>query len=393
VNQELIQFILDHEHDDIGKLLLKHKEILGFPASFVADQINGRKRAKEKLPTWYAHPSIIYPPQQNLEQCSSEITASFKCDFIVRASSKGHIRNEALIDLTGGFGIDTFCFSRIFNRVVHVEPDDKLSHMAEENFKALGVTNVVCTQQTATDFLATLHEQADWIYLDPSRKSNGKKLVKLSDCQPDVIQLLHALWSKTNQILIKASPLIDIKEGIRQLSQTAHVLIVSVNNECKEVLFHLRKDFTEEPTIEAINIQDNKQDSFSFRFSTEENVSSNFSTPLNFLYEPNVSILKGGAFKTIGVEFGLKKIALNTHFYTSEKPVDKFPGRIFSVLGDISEHSVLLPTRCANVISRNHPLTPEEIKKKFKLKDGGDRYVLAFSGEQKKYILIAERIQ
>ena len=386
---EWIQYLLEHEHDDPIKILLSKKEIHGYSAEFIANQIDCRKRAKDKLPTWYANPQIVYPHKYNIEQCSSETTAKFKGDFISKVSNS----NSSLIDLTGGFGVDSFFLAKNFKKIVHVEPNENLCHLAQENHERLGRRNIEYSNQTAEKFLNDFLGQVDCIYIDPSRKAQGKKLVKLSDCEPDVTWLLPSVWTKTDQILIKTAPLLDLKEGLRQLPNTAHVLVVSVNNDCKEVLFHLQRDFIEEPKIICVNIQSQQEECFEFLLSEEANAASTFSEPKAFLYEAHASILKAGAFKKLGQEFGLSKLAVNTHLYTSDKKLTEFPGRVFKILGDLSAQTTLLPNNKANVISRNHPLSPDEIKKKYKLKDGGERYVLAFSGEKKKYLLVAERIK
>lgn len=385
---ELSRFLLEHEHDDPIKILLSKKNILGYPAEFIANQLDCRKRAKDKLPAWYANAEVIYPPKQNLEQCSSEIAAKAKADFI-----QAFGLNKILVDLTGGFGIDSFYFSKIFKKVIHVERNAKLCELAEENHKRLGVKNLEYANQTAEVFLQSLATPVDWIYLDPSRKSEGKKVVKLSDCEPDVTQLLPSILAKTGQILLKTAPLLDIKEGLKQLPGTRTVLIVSVSNECKEVLFHVEKNFNDEPRIECLNLHAGIDERFSFQFSEEALASSTFSEPLEFIYEPNASVLKAGAFKKIGNAFGLSKLAVSTHLYTHRDQLTNFPGRVFKVAGDISQQSNLLPDGKANIISRNHPLSPDEIKKKYKLKDGGNRFVLAFSGEKKKYLLVADRLK
>jgi THUMP domain-like len=186
--------------------------------------------------------------------------------------------------------------------------------------------------------------------------------------------------------------LLDITEGLKQLPHVANVVVVSVNNDCKEVLFHLQKDFAGEPDIACINLKSNDE-GFEFQFSDEQSAASAFSEPKNYLYEPNASILKSGAFRIVGKHFQLNKLAVSTHLYTSEQANLHFPGRVFKIVGDLSAQAQLLPDGKANVLSRNHPLSPDDIKKKYKLKDGGERYVLAFSGEKKKYILVTDRVK
>ncbi len=390
MSQTLIDFILTHENDEVPKLLLKHKEILGYPASFVANQINGRKRAKGKLPTLYSNLAVIYPPHQNLEQCSSEVTAQFKCEVVSRASSSllADKYNKAILaDLTGGFGIDSFFFAAVFSKVYHVEPDIDLYHLAKKNFTLLNVQNIEHINSTAVTFLSSTSTQLEWLYLDPSRKSNGKKIVKLTDSQPDVVMLLPLLYAKANNILIKTSPLLDLKAGMLQLPGTKEIFVISVGNECKEVLFRLEKGWSSEPEIVCVNLASNEKIPFSFRFSEEAATDSAFSDPLTFVYEPNTSILKAGAFKTVAKAYNLFKISTNTHIYTSHKLLPDFPGRIFQIQSALSAtHG-----RTFNIISRNHPLSADEIKRKYKLNDGGEKYLLAFSGQSKKYMLVAER--
>jgi hypothetical protein len=386
MSPELVQFIQQHEHDDPAQLVLKHKEILGYPAAFVANQLDCRKRAKEKLPSWYANPHIEYPLKQNLEQCSSEATAEYK-----RTLLKSHTHDSLIgIDLTGGFGVDAFFLSRLGGNIIHVEPNENLSALARFNHEQLDTRNILHHTQRAEDFLQHFTREADWIYIDPSRKAEGKKVFRLSDCEPNVVELLPTLWSKTNTILIKAAPLLDIKEGLKQLPNTAQVHVVSVRNECREVLFLLRKNYVHEPEIKAIDLSTNDAPFVSMQQEAE--AKTLYAEPQEFLYEPNASILKAGAFKQVAVRFGLSKLAIHTHVYTHSDLVPQFPGRVFKVLGDVSAKELLLPDHKANVIVRNHPLTPDAIKKKYKLKDGGERYVLAFSGTQKKYLIVAERL-
>ncbi len=392
MNQTIIDFILTHENDEVPKLLLQHKEILGYPASFVANQINGRQRAKRKLPTWYSIPAIVYPPQQNLEQCSSEVTAQFKCEVVSRASSSllaDKYHKATLADLTGGFGVDSFFFGAVFSKVYHVEPDVDLHHLAKKNFELLKAQNIEHLHSTAEAFLSSTSTQLDWLYLDPSRKSNGKKIVKLTDSQPDVVMLLPLLYSKANNILIKTSPLLDLKAGMHQLPGTKEIFVFSVGNECKEVLFRLEKGWSAEPEIVCVNLHSNEKELFSFRFSEEAAADSAFSEPLTFVYEPSTSILKAGAFKTIAKAYNLFKISINTHFYTGHKLLPDFPGRVFQIQSALSATA----GTTFNIISRNHPLSADEIKKKFKLKDGGEKYLLAFSRQVKKYLLVANRIK
>ena len=385
MNEQLIEFILTHENEDVEKLILKHKEILGYSTAFVANQINGRRKAKNKLPTWYSNPKIIYPPQQNLEQSSSEAAAEFKVQII-----KGEGSGKTVADLTGGYGVDTFFFSKELHSVWYVEPNVELLELARSNHGLLNATNIQHANARAEQFLNT-DLKFDWIYLDPSRRSHARKVFKLKDCEPDVVSLFPRAFNKSDNILIKTSPLLDLKEGIRQLPHTLKVYVVSVDNECKEVLFLLNAGFSGEPQIICVNLP-NQTQNFEFTFKEEDSTIVEFDNPLQFIYEPNASILKAGAFKTIAGQCGLKKIAPNTHLYTGVW-IENFPGRVFRQVDVLRNPKTQIPGGKVNIISRNHPLSPDQIKKKFKLQDGGNRYLLAFAGIKKKYLVLADRLK
>ena len=228
--------------------------------------------------------------------------------------------NQALLDLTGGFGVDSFFFSKIAKEVHFVEPNNNLLEVAKHNHHVLGATNLHYYNSTAEKFLDSLSSamKFDMLYVDPSRRSKGgQKVFSLSQCEPDLIKLQHKIWQFTDNLLIKTSPLLDIKLGIKELPHVKKVYVISVHNECKEVLFYCEKNFLSEPSIVAINLDD-EESSFSFSFSDEEKAEVQYEDPLVYLYEPNASILKAGAFKSIGARFGIYKLHPNTHIYTSD---------------------------------------------------------------------------
>jgi 16S rRNA G966 N2-methylase RsmD len=387
LREDLQHYLLEHEHDDERELVLKHKTLYGVATSLLAEQLRGRKKAKEKLPLFYNTKNIIYPPQLNLEQSSSEVTAKFKSSLV---------SGQKLADLTGGFGVDAYFFSEKFDRVHYVEPDDQLCEIVEHNTKTLRATNITIHHQTAEEFLSAL-DRSDVVYIDPSRRKGSAKIVKLSDCSPDITALQSAILKKSLSLLVKTSPLIDLQQGLRELHNVSDVYIVSVNNECKEVLF-LCGRMTTEPVIHTVNLLPRgDQQIFDFTFPQERLITSGFSEPKTYLYEPNASILKGGAFKSIAAPFSVTKISTNTHLYTSEQFVNDFPGRVFKVDAllkpDAASVALALPERKANILTRNYPLTPDQLKKKLKLTDGGDHYILAFSGQKEKYVVLAKRLK
>ncbi len=390
INSQLQQFIIAHEYDDEKALVLKHKTIHGIPSSVIADQIVGRRKAKIKIPTFVTTSNIIYPPGINLEQCSSEATAIFKSN---------QVKGKVLADLTGGLGIDTFFMSKRFDSTHYIETNNKILEIAKHNHKQLGVSSIQYHNQTSESFLANTDLYFDLIYIDPSRRIIGnQKVFKLSDCEPNVVALQDTIFHKSNRLLVKNSPWLDIQQGLKELQFVKKVFIVSFENECKEVLFFAEKNFAGEPVMETINLfSNNPADSYSFYFSDERKTEIGFSKPETYLYEPNASILKAGAFKSIGHHFGLKKIHPSTHLYTSRNLIEFFPGRVFKIEGYVkperSSVKLFFSENKANITTRNYPLSPDQIKKKTGLNDGGEKYLIGFSGEKEKYLACAHRIK
>ena len=402
LRQELQEFIRQHEADDYKKLLLKHGTILGVAFSLIADQISGRRKAKLKLPSWYQTKNIIYPPSVNLEQCSSEATAKFKVEIVKQ--NPGDSFNKA-VDLTGGFGVDSFFLSSAFKEVHYVEPDENLVEITRHNHKTLQapdiqhpVSSIQHHHTTAEQFLNTTSNHFDLIYIDPSRRSKGnQKIFRLADCVPDITLLQDVIFEKTETLLVKASPMLDLQQGIKELKHVAKVFVVAVDNECKEVLFLCRKGHLTEPIIEAIDLKSSRNQallSFDFLASEEKNATPEFSNPLHYLYEPNAALLKAGAFKLVAQRFEVKKLQRNTHLYTSDKLIGDFPGRIFELMESVKPDKKLtkkFSTVYANILVRNYPLTVDEIKTKTGLKEGGELYLICFSGEIAKFAFIAKR--
>lgn len=395
-SKEVQLYIREHEHTDEKALVLKHSTLFGLPTSALAEQIQGRKRAKEKIPLLYSANGIIYPPSLNLEQCSSEETGRYKTEILKKIFR--HDQRIRCADLTGGFGVDSFFFSQIFKLTEYIEPDEKLLKIVQHNHQQLGCTNILYHNTRAEHFLEESKEPFDLIFLDPSRRTTGnKKVFKFSDGQPDVKSLLPLLFSKTNYLLLKASPLIDIQAGILDLAHVKTVYIVSVNNECKEVLFLCVRETHNEPLIHSINIQHKMTHVFSFTRIQENQADVSFSEPLTYLYEPNASILKSGAFKLMSTTFGLDKLHPNTHLYTSHEVREDFPGRIFKILSGVKPDTKsvrpFFTAGKANVITRNFPMTADALKRKVRLKDGGDKYLIACSSKKSKHIMVADRIK
>ncbi len=387
------EFIKQHAQDDEQQLLLKHKTIFDIPASIIAWQISGRKKAKTKIPFYYNSLNIVYPPGINLEQSSSEETAVFKASIL----SEYLPAKNTLIDLTGGFGVDSFFFSKIFNHVKYLEPNAELLGYAKHNHKVLSAENIEHINSTAEDFLNSFTAQVDCFFIDPSRRTNSnQKVFRLAECEPNIVALHPQIFEHSKNLLVKAAPLLDLQQGLLELKTVKDVWVVSVKNEVKELLFLCEKDFQAEPLITAVNLSSDHK-AFSFKLSDEKISKPDFFDPLSYLYEPNASILKAGAFKIVAQQFSLKKLHPSTHLYTSNILVSDFPGRIFRVDGflkaDAKSAKVLFPESKANVITRNYPLTPDELKKKLKLQDGGEKYLIGCSGEKQKFLIAATRLK
>ncbi|MBX2940963.1 MAG: class I SAM-dependent methyltransferase [Cyclobacteriaceae bacterium] len=388
--KDIQRFISDHEKEDETLLVLKHKEILGLAAAEIAQQIAGRRKAKTKLPLYYNTKNIIYPPKLNLEQSSSEKTAQFK---------SGIQSGKLAVDLTGGFGIDSYFLSKNFKEVIQIEPNEALLQIAKHNHCILSTNNIEHLCTTAEEFLNTNNDHFDLLYIDPSRRNNAnRKVFKFSECSPNVVSLLTLLIKRSKSVLIKASPLIDIKQGLSELGHFSKVVIVGFDNECKEVLFLIDKTKAE-PIVEVVDLSERNEKSalFSFSLSEERKAEVSYDEPSTFIYEPTAMILKAGAFKLTAKRFNLKKLAPNTHLYTTDKVIPNFPGRVFRIESLLksdskSVHAVLKEGQ-ANIISRNYPLSPSQIKKKLRIKDGGDKFIIGFSGVNKKYLVLAVRVK
>jgi 16S rRNA G966 N2-methylase RsmD len=383
-------FIQNHLNEDATKLLLKL-----LPAKrWLAEQIIARQKIKLKLPTWYNNPTVIFPVSLSLEQSSSEITAQHKADLV---------SGKLLIDATGGLGVDTYYFAKRFDKVIYVEQNADLVQAARYNFEQLGATNIECICSESIDFLSHFTEKIDWIYLDPARRSATQKRVhQLADCEPDIAKNVELLFQQSNNILLKASPILDIKQAIEELQSVQKVHVVAVENECKEILFELVKSVYKVQNLinvvqtQTVNYRKEIQ-SFDFGLEQEQKTIVQFSNPLRFLYEPNVAILKAGAFKSVGSRFGLSKIALHSHLYTSTELIRGFPGRIFEIIDTVkADYQYLesyLSNRKANLTVRNFPIGAEELRKKLKLKDGGDVYLFATTlHNNDKRIVICRKI-
>jgi len=366
---------------DITTLILAGSPFEDITAQELAQQIIGRQKATQKLPTWFSKMRIYYPPKLNLEQTSSEVTAFYKSNLV---------SGDTLIDLTGGFGIDDYFFSKTIKHVTHCEINEELSALARHNFKILETTNIVCEIGNGLDILKKI-DTIDWIYIDPSRRNDSKgKVFFLEDCLPDVPGHLNFLFAKTSNLLIKTSPLLDITVGIRSLQYVKEVHVIAVSNEVKELLWVIEKEYLGDCKIKTVNISKKETQEFSFFLQEEAQKPPVLESPKTFLYEPNAAILKSGGFLSIGAYFKLKKLHQHTHLYTSDQKID-FPGRRFEIVNIFPYHKKNMARAGiskANITIRNFPESVVNIRKKHKINDGGQTYLFFTTDKDNKRIVL-----
>lgn len=386
-----IEFIKKQIQTDPNALLLAAKKYPDMDIPFVVDQITCRKQIKDKLPTWYANYDLYFPAKITTEQCSSEQTASYK-----QRLASGNIA----CDMTGGLGIDTYYISRNFEKFFYLERYEAYCDAARHNFNVLGASNIDVLNGDSIQLLNDL-PSLDLIYVDPARRSDcNKRLYDLSECEPNVVDLAPILLSKAKKLIVKVSPMADIHRCIELIPQVKRIHVLSVRNECKELL--LEVDSTEESKdveIVCVNFPVTGEQSFSFFFNAEKSAPLNVvNTVHKYLYEPNASILKAGAFKSVATQFGIKKLHQHSHLYTSSELITDFPGRIFEVIEVDGFSKKWLQTASkqigqANLTTRNFPMTVAEIRKRSKLQEGGSLYLFATTlSDDQKVIVSCEKL-
>lgn len=387
LNTGVQDFINKNLLSDIMSVLLSKPIFEGIGQKELAEQIEAKKKCREKLPTWFNAPNIYYPNKLNIEQTSSELTAEYKSQLV---------HGKSLIDLTGGMGVDSYYFARKVLKVFHCEINLGLSNIASHNFKILGQKNITCIPEDGIDFLMRSDHNFDWAYIDPSRRSDKKgKVFLLEDCLPNVPGHLASIFKKTSNILLKTSPLLDIKMGVQALGFVKDIFVVAVQNDVKELLFVLEKGYSGPIQITAANIKPNKIDEFTFSLESEPLTNCNYALPSIYLYEPNAAILKSGGFRSVAQAHGVQKLHVNSHLYSSENLVE-FPGRRFKIQQVLPYSKKTLKTLSfskANITIRNFPISVAEIRKKHKIKEGGDHYLFFTQDlEENLIVLVCSKI-
>lgn len=366
LTQVVQDFINQNISANITQLALQKNPFPETNWTVILQQIAAKQKAITKLPSWFKTPNIYYPSKVSVEQTSSEKTARYKSDLI---------SGKNLIDLSGGFGVDDFYFAQRFLNVTHCEIDIDLSKIVQHNFEQLGVSNIECISGDSEVTLTNLNKSFDWLYIDPSRRNEAKgKVFMLKDCLPNVPEKLDFYYRFTSNLMIKTAPILDITAGLSELQNVKAIHIVALENEVKELLWIIEKDWIGNPKITTINLTKEKTETFSFEWNSV--AVAEYSEPKTYLYEPNAAIMKSGGFDWISVQFKLKKLHPHSHLYTSDTLIE-FPGRVFAIDQIVPYNKTemkLLGNQKANITIRNFPDTVENIRKKWKINDGGNCY-------------------
>ena len=381
LHTEIQDFITNNLTSDISKLLFKGSPFTDITIQEIVEQIEAKKKSKKKLPTWFNTSSIYYPNKLNIEQTSSEITAAYKAKLV---------KGNSLIDLTGGFGVDAYYFSQSFKKVVHCEHNNILSAIAKHNFNELGIQNIEVIPTDGINYLKKQQNNYDCIYLDPSRRNGIKgKVILLQDYEPNILKQLETLFRFSDIILMKASPMLDITSALNKLYFVKEIHVVAVENEVKELLFLIEKRFNNTITLKTVNVKKDYVERFDAIYPPQQN--TDFSLPKKYLYEPNSAILKAGLFNEVSHQLKIYKLHINSHLCTSSKLI-KFPGRCFKIEmqlpynpKEIKKHT---PSLKANITTRNFPETVAQIRKKTKLKDGGENFLFFTTDINDKHIVL-----
>lgn len=380
ISPETSCFICKNRHKDVRQLALQASKYPDVNMAEAVVQIAGWQIAEKKIPLWAQTEGVRYPQHLSMEQCSSEVTARYKASLV---------KGDSFADLTAGLGVDFSFIARNFNQADYVERQEVLCELAQHNFPLLGLNHVRIHQADGTEFLKTM-KPVDCLFLDPARRdSNGGKTVLIADCEPDVCALEDLLVERAHTVMIKLSPMLDMASALNELKYVSEIHIVAVNNECKELIIILDKGEIEgkcidnEIVISCEQVVNNfVHQHLDFTISEEKKAVCTLAEKVeSYLYEPGAALLKAGAYRILSERYGVKKLHANSHLYTSDVEVD-FPGRCFRVLavsgfGKKELKSFLQGVEKANLTVRNFPSTVVELRKKLKLKEGGDVYLFA----------------
>ena len=383
-NQATLDFIREHADDDVRQLALRGSKMSEVDLSYALEQIAGRQKAHTKLPSWASIDGIVYPPHLSMEQCSSELTARYKASI----AGKGAL----FVDLTAGFGVDMAFIAQGFQKAVHVERQPQLCAISSENYNVLGLNHIEVVCGDGVEYLHTMNH-ADLLFIDPARRDeHGGRTYGIVDCTPNVLEMLDEMLEKADRVMIKLSPMLDWRKAVADLGKVNDVHIISVDNECKELLLAVNSEErgknSASPSLRVVCVNllsDGNKECFEFDGYHASPSSSAFHfSPFDsrFLYEPNASIMKAGCFGLLEQRFGVMQLDKNSHLFVSDKEVIGFPGREFLIEKRTSMNkrelkAALADIDKANITVRNFPMSVAELRKRLKLKEGGEVYIFA----------------
>ncbi len=388
MNEEILTpavqaYINTHLNADVSKIALAKSPFENLSSAELAGQIAAKKKAIHKLPTWFNTNGIYYPALLSIEQCSSEPTAAYKTNLVI---------GDRLVDLTSGFGVDSYFFSKSIKEVYSCEINEELAAISAHNTEVLNAENIKVLPEDGLKFLQHTPLAFTTIFIDPARRNHSNKVFKLKDCTPDVTLHLPLFLAKAKRCLIKTAPLLDISAGLSELSQVSEIHIVSVKNECKELIWVIDSNFNGQPKIVCATLNDQVK-TFSFPIEAlQTKINNSEHAPEGYLYEPDAALLKSGAFNFIATHFQLEKLHSQSHLYFSSSIKPDFLGRIFEIqalltLNELKKEKNLK----GNVIVRNFPERAENLVKKYKISPSHDDFIL-FTQTLQGYMVIKAKI-
>ncbi|MBR5929303.1 MAG: RsmD family RNA methyltransferase [Prevotella sp.] len=392
------EFIQQYREKDVRELALQGARFPQIDLPYALDQIAGWQTARKKIPSWTTIEGITFPPRLSMEQCSSEQTARYK-EALAERLLKKQEGSHRLVDLTGGFGVDFSFLSPVFDEAVYVEQQEHLCKIVQENTKVLGLRHSCIIHDDSISYLHQM-QHVDIIYLDPARRdAHGARTFALQDCTPNILEIKDELLQKARWIIVKLSPMLDWHRAVSELPSVREVHVVSVGNECKELLLVMegKESEQEESPMTIYCVNDEQVFTCSMNQINEGMRIAERIEKEMYLYEPNASIMKVGCFGVCAEQFDVKAIARNSHLFVSDTLIPQFPGRIFRITAVTSMNKrelkeVLQGVKKANVAVRNFPLKADELRKKLKLSDGGDIYLFGTTTEQDKHLVLLTKL-
>lgn len=380
---EVQRYLREHEADSPADVALLKSPFAAVTSQELAQQLDARQRCQKKLPHWYDTPAIYYPEKISIEQASSEATANYKAGLI----SSG----QRVLDATGGMGVDTFFFASIAKAVVHCETTETLSRVAQHNAAQLHADNIGFV---VSDGMTYLQDQPidtfDCVYIDPSRRVGERKVFRLEDCEPNVVASQGRVLQRAKKNIIKCAPLLDVTAALERLHEVCEIHIVSVERECKELLFVRSRGFEGVPVFIIAALKGTSKAILSFDVTREKTAIAQFGNPERYLYEPDAALLKSGAFKFIAEHYGVRKLHAHTHLYTSSQPVAGFIGKTYRV-DKVVPYRDFKKTKLAiqaAVSTRNFPLKAEALRQRHGIRNGGDTHLFFCTGMDAQLLVI-----